>query len=127
MERRIARSVRSEGAIEEVLLGGISGPDELSQLGRLGAQLILQRAVEDEMAALLGRARYERAPEAAGSPDGHRPSVSSAPSSPRPRPALPATCRRSRSTWPIPSGSASGSARPSCWSCLGRKSRGAPR
>jgi hypothetical protein len=46
---------------------------ELSQLGRLGAQLILQRAVEDEMAAFLGRARYERAPEAAGSRNGHRP------------------------------------------------------
>ena len=73
MERRIAPSTRIEEAIEEVLLGGISGPDELSQLGRLGAQLILQRAVEDEMAAFLGRARYERAPEAAGSRNGHRP------------------------------------------------------
>jgi len=54
-------------------LDGVSGPDELSQLGRLGAQLILQRAVEDEMAAFLGRARYERTPEAAGSRHGHRP------------------------------------------------------
>jgi hypothetical protein len=57
VERRIAPSARIAEAIEEVLLGGISGPDELSQLGRLGAQLILQRAVEDEMAAFLGRAR----------------------------------------------------------------------
>jgi transposase-like protein len=56
-----------------VLLDGISGPDQLSQLGRLGAQLILQRAVEDEMAAFLGRARYERTPQAAGSRNGHRP------------------------------------------------------
>jgi putative transposase len=73
VERRIAPSARIEEAIEAVLLGGISGPDELSQLGRPGAQLILQRAVEDEMAAFLGRARYERAPEAAGSRNGHRP------------------------------------------------------
>ena len=73
MERRIAPSARIEEAIELVLLDGVSGPDELSQLGRLGAQLILQRAVEDEMAAFLGRARYERAPEAAGSRNGHRP------------------------------------------------------
>ena len=73
MERRIAPSTRIEAAIEAVLLDGISGPDELSQLGRLGAQLILQRAVEDEMAAFLGRARYERTTEASGSRNGHRP------------------------------------------------------
>ena len=73
MERRIAPSVQIEAAIEAVLLDGISGPDELSQLGRLGAQLILQRAVEDEMAAFLGRARYERTTEASGSRNGHRP------------------------------------------------------
>jgi len=73
VERRIAPSSRIEEAIEAVLLDGISGPDQLSQLGRLGAQLILQRAVEDEMAAFLGRARYERTPEAAGSRNGHRP------------------------------------------------------
>lgn len=73
MERRIAPSTRIEEAIERVLLDGIGGPDQLSQLGRLGAQLILQRAVEDEMAAFLGRARYARTPEAAGSRNGHRP------------------------------------------------------
>ena len=73
MERRIAPSTRIEEAIEEVLLGGISGPDELSQLGRLGAQLILQRAVEGEVAAFLGRARYERTESAVGSRNGHRP------------------------------------------------------
>jgi len=56
-----------------VLLGGISGPDQLSQLGRLGAALILQRAVEDEIAAFLGRARYERTESAVGSRNGHRP------------------------------------------------------
>ena len=73
MERRIAPSVQIEAAIEAVLLGGISGPDHLSQLGRLGAQLVLQRAVEDEVAVFLQRARYERTPDAAGSRNGSRP------------------------------------------------------
>ena len=73
MERRIAPSTRIEEAIEQVLLDGIGGPDQLSQLGRLGAQLILQRAAEDEVEAFLGRARYARTPEASGSRNGHRP------------------------------------------------------
>jgi putative transposase len=73
VDRRIAPSVQIEEAIEAVLLDGISGPDELSQLGRLGAQLILQRAVEEEVAIFLGRSRYQRTPEAAGSRNGHRP------------------------------------------------------
>ncbi len=73
MERRIAPSVQIETAIEAVLLGGISGPDQLSQLGRLGAQLILQRAVDEEVAIFLGRSRYERTPDAAGSRNGTRP------------------------------------------------------
>ncbi len=56
-----------------MLLGGFDDPDRLSEFGRLGAQLALQRAVEEEVTAFLGRARYERAPEARGSRNGHRP------------------------------------------------------
>ena len=41
--------------------------ESLSELARLGARLIMQRAVEDEFDAWLGRARYERR---AGSPRG---------------------------------------------------------
>jgi len=73
VDRRIAPSVQIEEAIEAVLLDGISGPDQLSQLGRLGAQLILQRAVEEEVAIFLGRSRYQRTPDAGGSRNGHRP------------------------------------------------------
>ena len=36
--------------------------ETLSELARLGARLIIQRAVEDEFDAWLGRARYERRP-----------------------------------------------------------------
>jgi len=73
VERRIAPSARIEEAIEEVLLGALDDPDRLTELGRLGAQLVLQRAVEEEVKAFLGRARYERAPDARGSRNGHRP------------------------------------------------------
>src|SRR2546430_10443445 len=37
--------------------------ESLSSLAKLGARLIIQRAVEDEFDAWLGRARYERRPE----------------------------------------------------------------
>lgn len=73
MDRRIAPSVQIEAAIEAALLNGTSGPDQLSELGRLGAQLILQRAVEEELEAFLGRARYQRTPDATGSRNGTRP------------------------------------------------------
>lgn len=73
MERRIAPSAVIEAQIEALLLEGISGVDQLGRIGRLGAQLILQRAVEDEVTAFLGRARYERAPDATGSRNGSRP------------------------------------------------------
>src|SRR6202051_199624 len=35
----------------------------LSELARVGARLIIQRAVEEEFDSWLGRARYERRPE----------------------------------------------------------------
>jgi putative transposase len=73
VDRRIAPSVQIEAAIEAVLLNGLEEPDRLSELGRLGARLVLQRAVEDELEAFLGRARYERTETAAGSRNGHRP------------------------------------------------------
>jgi len=73
VDRRIAPSVQIEAAIEAALLDGFEEPDRLSELGRLGARLVLQRAVEDELEAFLGRARYERTETAAGSRNGHRP------------------------------------------------------
>ena len=38
-------------------------PARVAELARLGARLIIQRAVEDEFDAWLGRARYERRPD----------------------------------------------------------------
>jgi len=73
VDRRIAPSVQIEAVIEAALLTGLEEPDRLTELGRLGARLVLQRAVEDELEAFLGRARYERTETAAGSRNGHRP------------------------------------------------------
>src|SRR5947199_9323309 len=54
-----------EGQIDQLLAVGVGeNPREsLSELAKLGARLIIQRAVEDEFDAWLGRARYERRPE----------------------------------------------------------------
>ncbi len=62
MNKRVAPSVELEAAIER-----------LGEIGRLGARLAIQRAVEEEVDAFLGRTRYERAPEARGWRNGNRP------------------------------------------------------
>jgi putative transposase len=63
-----------EAQIEELLGDELAANGEkLAELGRLGARLVLQRAVEDKVTAFLGRARYQRTPEAAGSRNGTRP------------------------------------------------------
>jgi putative transposase len=70
---RIAPSAALEAAIEELLAEGLGDGERLAEIGRLGARLVLQRAVEEEVTAFLGRARYERTPEARGSRNGNRP------------------------------------------------------
>src|SRR5215208_5932488 len=53
------------GQIDQLLAGGVGEipRESLSELAKLGARLIIQRAVEDEFDAWLGRARYERRPD----------------------------------------------------------------
>jgi hypothetical protein len=65
VRRTVPPSAELEGQIEQLLAVGVGeNPREsLSELARLGARLIIQRAVEDEFDAWLGRARYERRPE----------------------------------------------------------------
>jgi putative transposase len=70
---RVAVSERLVEQIDAILLDGVSGPERLSQLARLSAQLVIQRAVEDEVAVFLGRPRYAREPDAHGRRNGHRP------------------------------------------------------
>src|SRR2546428_9106424 len=71
---RIAPSARLEAQIAELLTDGLAVDGyKLAELGRLGARLVLQRAIDEEVAAFLGRARYERNPDATGSRNGTRP------------------------------------------------------
>src|SRR5512135_726204 len=65
VRRTVPPSAEIEAQIDELLAIGVGdNPREsLSELARLGARLIIQRAVEDEFDAWLGRARYERRPE----------------------------------------------------------------
>ncbi len=65
MRRTVPPSAEIEAQIDQLLAVGVGdNPREsLSALARLGARLIIQRAVEDEFDAWLGRARYERRPD----------------------------------------------------------------
>lgn len=77
MRRTLPPSAEIESKIDELVGGGsldsgLEGP--LSELAHLGAKLIIQRAIEEESDAFIGRARYERRPEAPpGKRNGYRP------------------------------------------------------
>jgi transposase-like protein len=76
VRRTVPPSAEIEAQIDRLLAVGVGeNPREsLSELARLGARLIIQRAVEEEFDAWLGRARYERRPEAPpGLRNGFRP------------------------------------------------------
>jgi putative transposase len=65
VRRTVPPSAELEAQIDRLLAVGVgeSPRESLSELAKLGARLIIQRAVEDEFDAWLGRARYERRPE----------------------------------------------------------------
>jgi putative transposase len=65
VRRTVPPSAEIEVRIEHMLSVGVGEHprESLSELARLGARLIIQRAVEDEFDAWLGRARYERRPQ----------------------------------------------------------------
>ena len=65
MRRTVPPSAEIEDQIDQLLAVGVgeNPRQSLSGLAKLGARLIIQRAVEDEFDAWLGRARYERRPE----------------------------------------------------------------
>jgi putative transposase len=70
---RVAPSIKIEEALHRLLTEGLDDPGAMTELGRLGTQLAIQRGVEDEVAKFLVRGRYERTPEARGSRNGVRP------------------------------------------------------
>src|SRR5450755_2435374 len=65
VRRTVPPSAEIQAEIDKLLGSGlVEDPQKmLSELARLGARLIIQRAVEDEFDTWLGRARYERRPE----------------------------------------------------------------
>ena len=77
MRRTVPPSAEIEGQIDQLFAVGVGeNPREsLSELAKLGARLIIQRAVEEEFDAWLGRARYERRPDPQqrGLRNGYRP------------------------------------------------------
>ncbi len=91
MNHRVAVSERLVEQIDAILLDGVTDPDRLAKLGRLGAQLIIQRAVEDEVAAFLGRHSVTgllRAPQLGASPGQKLPELRPARTRQRARTAL---------------------------------------
>ena len=76
VRRTVPPSAEIQASIDKLLSrGGVDDPQKmLSELARRGARLIIQRAVEEEFDTWLGRARYERRPEAgSGKRNGFRP------------------------------------------------------
>jgi putative transposase len=68
---KVAPSERFRYELDEVLAGVAGEQDPIETVGRLGARLILQQALEDEVSEFLGRARYERAEETVSHRNGY--------------------------------------------------------
>jgi len=64
----IAPSERLRRELDEIVAGVGDEDDPIEAIGRLGARLILQQALEEELTEFLGRERYERR----GEPVAHR-------------------------------------------------------
>jgi hypothetical protein len=93
---RVAPSERFRRELDEVLAGVDGEVDPVERIVRLGARLILQDALEDEVTECLGRARYERAIE----PVSHATATSHGPwSRPRGRSSWSARACATPSTW----------------------------
>lgn len=72
MKTRVAPSEVLEAKIAELLSDGITDSEGLANIGRLGAQLVLQKGVEEEVTEFLKRVRYQRTEQARGSRNGTR-------------------------------------------------------
>src|ERR671910_2118504 len=70
---RVAPSERFRVELDEALVGVGQEQDPVETIGRLGARLILQQALEDEVTEFLGRARYERTGEPVSHRNGYEP------------------------------------------------------
>ena len=71
--KKVAPSERFRAELDAALVGVGQEQDPVETIGRLGARLILQQALEDEVTEFLGRGRYERAGEAVSHRNGYEP------------------------------------------------------
>ena len=70
MSKRVSPAERLRVQIDEVFAGGQDLARAIEEVARLGAQLLLQCAVEAEVAAFLGRNRYARLADVADARQG---------------------------------------------------------
>src|SRR6059058_2377461 len=70
---KVAPSERFGVELDEALAGVGQEQDPVETVGRLGARLILQQALEDEVSEFLGRRRYERSEETVSHRNGYEP------------------------------------------------------
>jgi putative transposase len=69
----IAPSERLRRELDDLVAGVGDEDDPIEAIGRLGARLILQQALEDELSEFLGRERYERRGEPISHRNGYEP------------------------------------------------------
>ncbi|MBX5485426.1 MAG: IS256 family transposase [Mycolicibacterium hassiacum] len=69
----IASSERLRCELQDLVAGVADEDDPIEAIGRLGARLILQQALEDELTEFLGRERYERRAEPVSHRNGYEP------------------------------------------------------
>src|ERR1700758_2624343 len=60
MPDRVSPTERVRGHIDELFASGKQLPEILEEVARLGAQLLMQAALEAEITEFLGRDRYQR-------------------------------------------------------------------
>lgn len=72
MSSRVSPAERLRAEIDEVFASGVDLAGAVEQVARLGAQLLLQAALEAEVTAFLGRDRYARTADTENSRAGLR-------------------------------------------------------
>jgi len=70
---KMVPSERLRRELDELLAGVDGAADPVERIGRLGARLIMQQALEDEVTEFLGRVRYERTTEPVSHRNGYEP------------------------------------------------------
>jgi putative transposase len=71
--KKVAPSERFRVELDDALAGVGQEQDPVETIGRLGARLILQQALEEEVSEFLGRRRYERSAQTVSHRNGYEP------------------------------------------------------